>query len=493
MSIGKQAGKGFVSFLFRSVLEKVMGLIAMIFLARKLTPYDFGLVSITEVLLYSISVFGTTGLAEFLLAYRKEDTKEVFTAAFWFNIVITIVVLAVFLAFIPLWAYYQRDERIANIGLMAGGIFICSQLQTIPKTWLSKNLMFDKQVKIQAPFILLMPIGKIIAVFAGLGVYSLLLPTLILQPILTVLLYQQTGISISVKIYRNRWREIYHFTKHLIGANIFTRITDQGDKFILGKFLGLDKLGIYNLAYQLSELFTSQMVQVSNNVLSSVLPKYADDQSKLYNYYISFLRVFSFLTFPLLALMFICAEPLILTLYGPKWVEAVLPLRIFTVVAAFKAVSSSYGCVMNTLHLNKKTFIVTAIYAPVHLAASVIGSFFGIVGIATAVSLVKLIFINWNIKQVMQAMSKPLVSWYRQLLPFFSASTLFSIIVVLFIYLLQVKVTPIVQIGISATLFLTCYILCFRVILKDDTRSIGDFLSKAFPQSIKYFNLVFKV
>lgn len=90
MGVARQAGKGFVSYMWRNVLEKIMGLVAMIFLARKLTPYDFGLVSITEILLYLISVLGTTGLAEFLLAYRKDDTDEIFKAAFWFNVIITI-------------------------------------------------------------------------------------------------------------------------------------------------------------------------------------------------------------------------------------------------------------------------------------------------------------------------------------------------------------------------------------------------------------------
>ncbi|MCB0697316.1 MAG: oligosaccharide flippase family protein, partial [Chitinophagaceae bacterium] len=97
MSIGKKAGKGFVKLFQRNMLEKLMGLTTVIVLARKLTPYDFGLVSITEVLLYMISVFGTTGLSEYLLAYRKDDEEDIFKAAFWFNVILTIVVLALFL------------------------------------------------------------------------------------------------------------------------------------------------------------------------------------------------------------------------------------------------------------------------------------------------------------------------------------------------------------------------------------------------------------
>lgn len=490
MGVAKQVGKGFVSYLWRNVLEKIMGLIAMVFLARELTPYDFGLVSITEVLLYLISVFGTTGLAEFLLAYRKDDTDEIFKAAFWFNIIITAVIGILFLCCVPLWSVWQHDERIINIGGLIVGVFIFSQLQTIPKTWLSKNLQFDKQVKVQAPFIVLIPLAKIAAVFAGWGVYSLIIPTLVFQPILTYLLYKSTSISLSFQLYTNRWKEIYHFTKHLIGATIFTRITDYGDKLILARFVGIDKLGIYNIAFQLAELFTGQLTQVSNNVLSSVLPKYVDDKEKFYRHYISFLKAFSFIILPVLAIMFIAAKPIILLLYGPKWIEAVLPLQILTIAAAFKALSSSYGCVMNSFHQNKKSFFVTAVYGPVHLAASAFGAMFGLAGLAIAVTVVKIVFINWNIKQVMDVVAKPFVRWYEDVAPFLIINIL-SGAVIYFIASLLPKIQPLALTICIAIGFIILYIVSLRLVLKQSLSAVAVTIHNTFPKLSPYFNKLF--
>jgi len=492
MGVAKQAGKGFVSYLWRNVLEKIMGLIAMIFLARELTPYDFGLVSITEVLLYLISVLGTTGLAEFLLAYRKDDTDEIFKAAFWFNVIITIGIAVVFLCAVPFWADAQHDERIVKLGFIAAGIFIFSQLQTIPKTWLSKNLQFDKQVKIQAPFIILIPLAKIAAVFAGWGVYSLLIPTIAFQPILTFLLYRQTKLKISFQLFTNRWREIYHFTKHLIGATIFTRLTDYGDKFILARFVGIDKLGVYNIAFQLAELFTGQLTQVANNVLSSVLPKYVDDKDKFYSHYISFLKAFSFFALPMLAIMFVAAEPIVLTLYGSKWIEAVLPLRILIVAAAFKTVSSSYGSVMNSFHLNKKSFIVTAIYGPFHLVGSYIGAMFGLGGLALAVTIVKVVFINWNIKQIMDAVTKPLMQWYKDIFPYFILNGLLVGLVFACIPMIPLM-KPLISAIVLSVIFAITYILVARFTYRKATVQISATIANIFPKLSPYFNKVFGI
>lgn len=492
MSIAKQVGKGVVSYLWRNLLEKIMGLLAMVFLARELSPYDFGVVSITEVLLYLISVFGTTGLAEFLLAYRKQDDDEIFNAAFWFNIVITIIIAALFLVFVPLWSVWQKDDRIIKIGFVVAGIFIFSQLQTIPKTWLSKKMQFDKQVSVQAPFIILVPLAKIAAVLAGWGVYSLIVPTLVFQPILTFLLYRKTGLKISLHIYIHRWKEIYHFTKHLIGATIFTRITDYGDKFILARFVGIDKLGIYNMAFQLAELFTGQLVQVSNSILSSVLPKYVDDKEVFYKHYISFLKTFSFVILPVLSIMFIAAKPIVLLLYGTKWLEAVLPLQILIVAAAFKALSSSYGCVMNSFHQNKKSFIVTAVYGPVHVAASAVGATFGVSGLAIAVTTVKIIFINWNIKQVMDVVAKPFVRWYKDIAPFFFVNTILGVIVFVIGILLQAANTTL-QVVAVISLFSILYILSFRWVMQKQVSNVAATIANTFPKLSPYFNRVFGI
>lgn len=493
MSVGRKAGKGFTSYLFRNILEKIMGIIAMVFLARKLSPYDFGLVSITEVLLSLISVLGTTGLAEFLLAYRKDDKEEIFRAAFWFNITITFAITVMFFFLAPFWSVWQHDEKIRNIAWVVGGIFVFSQMQSIPKAWLSKNLMFDLQVKLQTPFIILVPIAKIIAVFAGLGVYSLILPTLCFQPLLTFILYKNTSIRPTLNLYINRWKEIYHFTKHLIGATIFSRITDQGDKFILAKFLGLEKLGIYNIAYQLADLFTAQLVQVSNNVLSSVLPKYVHDKSLFYKHYIAFLKTFSFFMLPVLAMMCVIAEPVLSILYGKQWIQAALPLQILTVAAAFRAVTSSYGSVMNSLHLNKKSFVVTVIYMPFHITASFLGSMFGVAGLATGVTVVKIVFTNWNIWQIMEALSVPVRDWYKQLLPFFLINASIVITVFLFIKLYQPVVAPFIYIILVALWFCTNYIIAFRTICKSQVKAISAFLNNIFPKATPYFNSIFGI
>lgn len=497
MSIGKKASKGFVKLLQRNMLEKLMGLTTIVILARKLSPYDFGLMSITEVLLYMISVFGTTGLSEYLLAYKKDDVEDTFKAAFWFNIVITIVVLVLFLCIAPLWAKFQEDQRIQDISYMVGGIFVASQLSVIPKTWLSRELMFDKQVKIQTPFIILMPLAKVAAVFAGWGVYSLVLPVLILTPIQTIVFYKTTKLQLGTRMYTERWREIFNFTKHLIGSGLLRRLADHGDKFILGKLLGLGMLGIYNIAMQMAELFTSQLIKVSNNVLSSVLPKYVNDKGQFYNHYINFLKTFSFILLPFMAVMLLTAKPVILLIYGEQWIDAVVPMQILIVYSAMRSVTSSFSIVMNSFHLNKQSFKVNLWFTPIHLLGSAIGAYYGgIVGVALSLVVVRAVFYNWRIKLTMDAVAQPLARWHKDLYPYFLSVVLTALACwAMYNYGLQNTFDkyPVLIIGIVGVAVMLLYNLLMKVAFPKELNKISMFLGATFPTVQKRFDKLYGI
>lgn len=481
----------------RNVLEKLMGLTTVIVLARKLTPYDFGLVSITEVLLYMISVFGTTGLSEYLLAYRKEDVKSTFKAAFWFNIIISLAVLVMFIVLTPVWAYVQKEPRITTICFAIAGIFLFSQLNVIPKTWLSRNLEFDKQVKVQTPFIILIPLTKLLAVFAGWGVYSLVVPTLLYAPIQTWMFYRAANFNPGTKLYTNRWGEIYKFTRHLIGSGLLRRLADHGDKIILGKFLGLGMLGIYNVAMQMAELFTTQLIMVSNNVLSSVLPKYAGNKEQFYSHYINFLKTFSFVLLPFMAVMLMAAKPIILLLYGPKWIDAVLPMQILIVYSALRSVTSSFSIVMNTFHLNKESFKVNLFFTPVHLVCSAIAAYYwGMVGVAASLVVVRAFFYNWRIKLTMDAVDKPVTQWHKDLYPYF-LSILIAMPVAWLIgnyaFASVDSLYPVLLIGIIAGVIILVYNILVKMVFPGELRLISGFLGGTFPKVQLLFNKIYRI
>ncbi|MFT5155560.1 MAG: teichuronic acid exporter [Bacteroidia bacterium] len=492
MSIAKKAANGFAQFLGRNMLSKVMGLGAMVILARELSPHDFGIVSITQVLLVIIASFATTGISEFLLSYQKKDVDTIFQATFWFNLALTTVVSILALIILPFWTDTYKDERIYELGILVVISFIFMQLKMTPKTYLSKNLEFSKQIKVESIFIIIVPILKVAAVLTGFGVYSLVLPTVIMLPIETFFLYRAAGFKIKFNLYVERWLEIFRFTKHLIGSSILGMASSEGDKLIIGKFVSLEALGIYNLAYQLANFFSTNVVGVTTNILSATLPKLRHDMPQLRERYFQFLKSIFIAVGPLLILFALGASELLNVVYGNKWDAAVLPLQILIVYAFFRALTSSYGSIMNTMHLPRKSLIMNAFYTPCHIIGSLIGVQFGVIGLAASVTIVKLIFVQWGILQSMEAIGLKFASFYQKLARFFVMAIiaiLSTLVVKLFlVHQFENKWLVLCLTSVSFAFF---FWGAQRQFNKVGMMTISDFLGKMNVKLQLYFNKVF--
>jgi O-antigen/teichoic acid export membrane protein len=417
MDIGQKVSKGFFSILTRNMVARAMGLVSMIVLARQLSPSDFGLVSITEVLLNFIAVFGVTGVFEFLVSYRGTDRSEINQSAFWFNAIMGLGVATVLILAAPLWAENHGDARIIPLSILVSGIFLMSCLQILPKSILSQRLDFETQTRVQAPFIILIPLGKIVFAFLGFGVYSLLIPTLFFSVVQTILFYRAVQWDFHWALFAHRWREIYGFTKHLIGTTFLTRITDEGDKFIVGKFLGLEALGIYNLASQLAQLFTANIGTITNQIFAAAFPKYAHDRKLMLERYLQVTKVIAFFSFPIMGCMAVAAEPLITLVYTEKWSAAILPFQILTVFAVFRSVTSSYGAVINSLQVPHIAFYPLLVYAPIHLAVAIACGQYGIVTLALGVVTLKVLYLQFRIYQVSVLLHSSVQKFYSNLRP----------------------------------------------------------------------------
>ncbi len=508
MSIGEKASQGFFGFLTRNIISRFMGLISLFILAHKLSPYDFGLVSFTEILLSFIAVFGSTGINEFLLAYKKDDFNEIIKATFWLNVILTISMMTIFFIFVPFWAESKHDSRIIWLGLISGITFFITQMQIIPKAILARKLDFKATVKIQNPFIIIVPIAKIIAALSGMGVYSLIVPTLIFMPFQTLWFYRAVKWKIEWEMLRNRWKEIYNFSKHLIGNSLLTRMMDDGDKFILSAFLGLETLGVYNMAYQLSSFVGTNIVSLTNTILTSVLPKYRNDLPKMKEHLLTFIKVLAFFTFPIIMLMTVFAEPMIIAVNGEKWLSVVVPFQILSIYALIRSVTSNTGAVLNTLHLNRISFKLILIYAPIHILSSIVFSYYyGIIGVAASVCVLRFIFALIGMNVTMKAIGGNVKEFIMKLATPFKITALLMICCSTILYVLpfdfinqkflnvfNLKLNNISAIVYFAFLFsigIFLFIFIVRFFFRKDIQDISKFLYQSSAKIGNIYNKVF--
>jgi PST family polysaccharide transporter len=108
--------------------------------------------------------------------------------------------------------------------------------------------------------------------------------------------------------------------------------------------------------------------------------------------YQKMLTVLAIVSFPLLVGLFILADDFILTLFGTQWVASIPLLRIFIPFALQRAIASPVGGIYLVTGRPDVGFKFNLIQLPIYFVSILVGSRYGIIGIAVGVSLSRTIF-----------------------------------------------------------------------------------------------------
>lgn len=391
MSLGKKVFTSAALLFIRKIWGNVLNLVVMAFLARLLSKEDFGLLAISSVFLSIINTMATSGIAEYIVYYDAEDRKEKINAAFWMNLLMTLAVVIIVVITGKWWGEFYGSDKVYGLLLLLSVSFFFEMGSMVPKTLLRKELEYKSLVYYSSISMTAVSIGKLGAAWFGFGVYSLALPQAIVSPFLMFSFFLKTNWKPYWNFGFKHFRPIFNYSKHIIGSRVLTKLVNEGDNIIVGKFVGLEGLGIYSLAFQLANLVTTNVVFLVNDIFLPLFNKVKNDIDRLRSLYIRMIRYLSFISFPLIALLVIIAEPLVYFIYGEKWLDAVLPFQILCAFALARSISSPSSSLFSAMGRPDIGFKFTVYFTPVFLLAVFIGSYYGVNGVAFSTSIVRVL------------------------------------------------------------------------------------------------------
>jgi lipopolysaccharide exporter len=391
MSLGKKVFSSAFLLLLRKIWSNVINLVVMAFLARILSKEDFGLLAISSVFLSIINTLATSGIAEYVVYYDGDDKAEKLNAAFWLNLFLTIAVVVVVVTTGPWWAHFYENKKVYSLLLLLCVSFFFEMGSTIPKALLRKELEYKSLVYYSTVSMTIISVGKLVAASTGFGVYSLALPQALVSPFLMMAFFLKTNWKPFATIGYAHYKAIVDYSKHIIGGRVLTKLVNEGDNLIVGKFIGMEGLGIYALAFQLANLVTSNVVVLVNDIFLPLFSKVKGDVERLRKLYCRMIQFLGFISFPLITALSIAAEPLVYYIYGEKWMDAVLPFQILCLFTLGRSISSPSSSVYNALGRPEIGFKIALVYTPIFLISVFVGSHYGVVGVAVFTTIVRVI------------------------------------------------------------------------------------------------------
>jgi PST family polysaccharide transporter len=161
-------------------------------------------------------------------------------------------------------------------------------------------------------------------------------------------------------------------------------MTRQLDRLLIGWFWGDTPLGLYQRAYTLMlypiDLVSMPLARVGVPLLS----KLQGQPQRLRAVYVRMLHVIGFLTFPMMAILFVTVEDVLLVVCGSGWMAAAPLFRILTVAGFWQGIYNASAQPYVASGRTDRLLISGLCMAGVLTGAFLIGNRYGAKGVAVA-------------------------------------------------------------------------------------------------------------
>jgi lipopolysaccharide exporter len=318
-----------------SFLNKLIGLLSTLILARVLLPEDFGIVAIAALLVGFFEILSNTGAVQYLLRAKTISEAEVNTS--WtINIMLRFSLGIIIYLFSFLAAEYYDDPRLIELMLALSLLFFIDALQNPGTIFLKRNQDYRKIVKVSI-------IGKILAVGTAVSV------ALYYQSYWALVAGQATNlivalvgnyliVSYSPKFELTNARKQWAFSGWMIPQSIIGFFRTQLDTLLVSSFFGKSELGSYHTMKYIAFIPTSHLIVPMTETVLVELRKASVDQNYFCKMFNASLLITMLIATPIAVFIFYFHEMITLLLLGGNWTKYSELLAIFSLLIPAAAV-----------------------------------------------------------------------------------------------------------------------------------------------------------
>ncbi|MEZ0487033.1 MOP flippase family protein [Fibrella aquatica] len=316
-----------------TVISTVFQFGQMVVLARLLTPGDFGLVALSNLILTFFQLFTNLGFSNSII-YKQESDRSVLSTIYLLNITLGILIFGIIQLATPAIVSFKHEPRLDRVLHISSYYFLIVYFGQIYLFLMEKELQFRTIAITEIIGTFIGTTTTLVMAYSGYHELSLVIGQLVTQAIKTTL-QVILGSSLFKPILQISFSGI---SEHLrfgffnLGDGILGYVQSNYDNLFIGFVLGNEMLGLYTLAYQLAIFPITKINPIILQVAYPVLAKMQNDNAELKRLYLKILDILSYCNFPLLAGLYITADSVVPLLYGPGWEGTIGLIRVFVFV-----------------------------------------------------------------------------------------------------------------------------------------------------------------
>lgn len=329
-NLKQKAASGMVWTSIQKFAGMGISFISGIILARLLMPEDYGCIGMLSIFMLIAGAFVDGGFASALIQ-KKRPTQEDYSTIFFFNLGMSLLMYGILFFSAPAIARFYSMPLLSSVLRVQGLVLIINALSLIQSNQLRKQFKFKKIAIVTLVTSVISLLVTIIMAYKGFGVWALVTMNL-LSAFIPTIIYWITNKWYPLWVFsKTSFRELFSFGFYMFLTTIITRICNNIQGLLIGRFYNPATMGYYSKAKSTEELASTSLSNVIDQVAYPLYAEYQNDKPMLVNVIKKLTLSIAYITFPMMLLLILLAKPVIVLLYSERWLDSVPYFQILCV------------------------------------------------------------------------------------------------------------------------------------------------------------------
>lgn len=354
----QQTTKSFAWNFLDKVGYQVISLLVGLVTLRLLTPTDFGYTGALAVFTMLSNLLVESGFTAALVRREHNSDKE-YTAAFWFNLLLSVILYGILFVSANAIASYYRMPVLSTLARVLFLAIIVNSFTIVQNIILQKELQFKRLTTANLTGMIVSGIITIWMAATGWGYWALAAQQLSQVIVKAILLWKMSKWR-PVRIGLNDFRiigELFSFSALLILASGITTVVRYIYNLFIGPRYSTEEMGYYSQGYKYHLVLHSIVSSSITGVAYPVLSKLNGDPERQMAYIHKIVKMTAFVTFPMMAGFYALADNFVHVIVTDKWMPMVPYLRLLLIGGATIPFSTLYINLFNVFGKPKLNFL----------------------------------------------------------------------------------------------------------------------------------------
>ena len=313
---------------------QLLNLVIGIFLARLLSPGEYGIVGMLAIFTLLANNLQESGFGVALVNIKDIKHND-YNSVFWFNVGMSLLLYLVLFLCAPLIARFFHQPCLVSLSRFVFLAFFIASLGISPNAMLVRDLKMKEKAITSLSALVISGTVAVIMAMRGFSYWSLATQQVLYNVVIVFGRYYYTRWCPTFKVDFTPVKQMFSFSYKVLITAVLTTINNNVLTVIFGRLFPAQAVGNFTQANKWNTMANQLVSNTVAQVAQPVMTRVTDDNERQCRVFGKMLRFTAFLAFPAMFGLAMVAPQVILLAIGDKWVNSIPLLQVLCISGAF--------------------------------------------------------------------------------------------------------------------------------------------------------------